>query len=328
MTIQRIERHLRSFLWRYQRLHIPGIGLFVLHHKEADIRLQEGRIYPPSSKLTFEETTLKSKELATYIAMLEGMGTYETQDYLVKYVKDLKKSIDKNGSARVGDLGSLTLDGEGKLVFKEDQSLSFSMYQNLDSYPISPIKRIVQQEDFNTEVIDREEESTLKYWLPFIIISLITLAGLFWWYNQERDIPTITEEEQLDQVIEEEKEQGDYELYQEINDVKDTSIEEVISDEMVSDTSDMQEVSSDGESTDAYECVMIVGSYKSAKSTLKMMNKLEDLGYKVYTENYEDYTRVGIAFICKEKDLTLFIREVRKTLAPDAWYLIPRITVH
>jgi len=60
-----------------------------------------------------------------------------------------------------------------------------------------------------------------------------------------------------------------------------------------------------------------------------MSTKLTKLGYTPYEEYFDtmDVTRVGFKFDCSEKDLQYFMREVRKEIAPDAWYLLPRITV-
>ena len=75
-------------------------------------------------------------------------------------------------------------------------------------------------------------------------------------------------------------------------------------------------------------CIIIVGSYKQAKSSLKMINKLQEMNYDVYTEQHKDFTRVGISFDCTNEDLTNYIRNLRSEIAKDAWYLQPSITVN
>lgn len=71
----------------------------------------------------------------------------------------------------------------------------------------------------------------------------------------------------------------------------------------------------------ASNCVIIVGSFTKPKNALKMMTKVENLGYKVYSSQYGQYTRVGLEFTCAESELDAYIAEARDVLEKQAWYL-------
>ena len=68
-------------------------------------------------------------------------------------------------------------------------------------------------------------------------------------------------------------------------------------------------------------CVIIVGSFIKPKNALKMMTKVEDLGYNTYSSQYGSYTRVGLQFTCAEEDLDAYITEAKDVLEKQAWYL-------
>ncbi len=72
---------------------------------------------------------------------------------------------------------------------------------------------------------------------------------------------------------------------------------------------------------DGKTCIIVVGSFVKPKNALRMMNKVEDMGYKVYSAAYGRYTRVGLQFQCKESELSKYISEARSKLEKSAWYL-------
>ena len=72
---------------------------------------------------------------------------------------------------------------------------------------------------------------------------------------------------------------------------------------------------------DGATCIIIVGSFKKAKNVLRMMQKVEQMGYQAYSAPFHDFTRVGLKFQCKASDLNKYIAEVRSKLEKGAWYL-------
>lgn len=75
-------------------------------------------------------------------------------------------------------------------------------------------------------------------------------------------------------------------------------------------------------------CKIITGVFSRTTNVLNMRDKVRDAGYQVYSESYGEYTRVGLEFNCNDDtDLEAFLQEVRRVIAPKAWYLDPSLYV-
>ena len=57
------------------------------------------------------------------------------------------------------------------------------------------------------------------------------------------------------------------------------------------------------------------------------MNKLDQMGYKVYRAKHAEYTRVGFHFKCDPNDLMRPLQEARQKLHPKSWYLVPPLKI-
>ena len=74
-------------------------------------------------------------------------------------------------------------------------------------------------------------------------------------------------------------------------------------------------------------CVIVVGSFKNKKNAYKLRDQMMRKGYKVYTEQHNEWTRIGLLFNCKDNDLVENIQSIRKNIEKMAWYLIPDFEV-
>jgi len=74
-------------------------------------------------------------------------------------------------------------------------------------------------------------------------------------------------------------------------------------------------------------CVIIVGTFKSARNTIRMKDRLRRAGLSPYTEQYKGMTRVGVLFPCQDHDLEGYIDTLRREINNGAWYLSPRMDV-
>lgn len=69
------------------------------------------------------------------------------------------------------------------------------------------------------------------------------------------------------------------------------------------------------------KCVIIIGSFENQKLSKKLIAKVKQDGYKVYTSTYKNYHRVGIQFDCKKKDLQEILNELKQKYHPESWVL-------
>jgi len=74
-------------------------------------------------------------------------------------------------------------------------------------------------------------------------------------------------------------------------------------------------------------CIIILASLKKASNITRMISLIERDGKKAYTSQYKGKTRVGFIFDCTDKDLDVYLTDIRKRLSSKAWYLDPTIAI-
>lgn len=153
-----------------------------------------------------------------------------------------------------------------------------------------------------TQEADSEDDSAVITEAEVIAAELDNSAEA-----EEEAVPTLTEDT-MEEVVEEEA------------DLQTTAPRVPVTPEQKetteSGTSAIKSVSYDGQT-----CIIVVGAFGKAKNVLRMMERVEGLGYQVYTSEYNGLTRVGLQFSCKAEELDRYIAEARTKLESKAWYL-------
>jgi cell division septation protein DedD len=67
-------------------------------------------------------------------------------------------------------------------------------------------------------------------------------------------------------------------------------------------------------------CVVVTGAFAKSTNTVRMIRQLQAKGYKVYTEEIGDLTRVGILYQCTATNDSL-VEKVKNQVNKDAWIL-------
>jgi cell division septation protein DedD len=68
-------------------------------------------------------------------------------------------------------------------------------------------------------------------------------------------------------------------------------------------------------------CAVITGSFKTSVYAMKMVKKLQKLGYKVYTEEKGSMTRVGLLYDCTKMNADSLLKDVRSKVDTTSWIL-------
>jgi cell division septation protein DedD len=68
-------------------------------------------------------------------------------------------------------------------------------------------------------------------------------------------------------------------------------------------------------------CAIITGSFKSATYSIRMIKKLQKLGYKVYTEETDSMTRVGLLYDCKKINEVDLLEKIKSSVDTNSWIL-------
>ncbi len=68
-------------------------------------------------------------------------------------------------------------------------------------------------------------------------------------------------------------------------------------------------------------CAVITGWFKSSTFAIRMVKKLQRLGYKVYTEESGGGTRVGVLYNCQKTDANKLLSEIKIKVDSTSWIL-------
>jgi hypothetical protein len=193
-----------------------------------------------------------------------------------------------------------------QIHFNEDERLS--TWYTKDLLPVIPIpisnlthQRLNSDLKFRNPYSTSEtNQSKMIRWLPFMIIAVLLVFAAKFYLDRKNMKFQPMEETNIESITDT---AFDY------TGISDSIIEVPI------------------EEVDLKECIIITGYFTVAKNVLKMSEKIEGMGYKLYLEEIADGTRVGFKFNCTDTDLKEKIYEIRSTISKESWYLVPPITI-
>ena len=185
----KIEHYLSQLLYRYQCVTVPAFGAFLTEIQSAQVNADGNGFYPPKKLVSFN-SYLKNNDglLANHISLTEKISYETAVQHIQKEVALWKTALQNNQNVSLANIGTLSLNFEGGLVFEASNHTNyFTDAFGLSSF-ISPIiKRGTFTEEIAAElekpVIDfipetHSNRSYLKYAAVFVIG--LGVAGFFW----------------------------------------------------------------------------------------------------------------------------------------------------
>lgn len=130
-----VPEHIKNLLFEQDCVVIPDFGGFIANFHSAALHAN-GSILPPRRRLAFNEV-LKFDDglLSSYVAAVENRSREEALQRIRLFAEHLKTELRRKNQYRFEDLGSFSLNREGKLVFEPDDRLNF----HAESYGFVPV---------------------------------------------------------------------------------------------------------------------------------------------------------------------------------------------
>ncbi len=154
-----LSQYIRTLLYRYECVVVPGFGAFLTHKVSAEIDAQAQVFYPPKKRLSFNEQ-LQSNDgvLANYIATSEKVSYENALAKIAKQVAEIQQSLKKNETVSLKYVGDLSRRKNGALEFEPSYHLNYMTGAFGLSQFVSPeVKR-----DLPLKVVgNKEKETTL-----------------------------------------------------------------------------------------------------------------------------------------------------------------------
>lgn len=183
----KIELYISQLLYRYQCVTVPGFGAFLTEIQSAQVKEDSNGFYPPKKLVSFN-AHLKNNDglLANHISQLEKI-TYENAiDFIQKEVASWKNSLQNYQPVLLSNVGILSLNFEGNLVFEATNQVNYHKAAfGLSSFISPMIKREIlipvnEMVAENTPIVFIPEKTNHFHWKYAAVFVLgLGTAGYF-----------------------------------------------------------------------------------------------------------------------------------------------------
>lgn len=342
--MKRIEVIVRHLLIHRKKVVLPGIGLLHLYRRPANVRTQEGLIEPPSEELLFTETGQLGA--AHFMDQLQSLPLHPDTD-LVRLQDEMITFCRKADQAAFLQIGSVVQlqKQEGHWQLEASQLEGISPFAALKALELPPLRTAASSQTREHPEIKAEKPARKRSLAMVVTLSLlfVLLSVILWWLlpevqqqresfrkvfvNEERVNVSPSEIEVMDPLNNDSTQEAKNEDIEVSKEEEVFQTEERLADTYASDAPDDEigiegEEMKEGEILSAQEeCVIIVGAFSKASNIRSMKQKLSDLGYDVYTQEYRGLTRVGLYSACIEEDLDSILAVCRENIESASWIL-------
>ena len=178
-----LETYISDLLYRYECVTVPEFGSFLTQRISAKVHESTNAFYPPKKVLSFnEQIQANDGLLAHYIADVEKIPFEVATKKINKRVKSLKSYLTEGETLTFANIGDLSFNNEGKIIFEPSYHLNYLTDAFGLSQFVSPeVKREVYKEE--VEAIEKvvpiavtPEKRKSRPYLKYAAIALIALS--------------------------------------------------------------------------------------------------------------------------------------------------------
>ena len=121
--MERLVKNITRLLARHNCVILPGVGAFLAHKVSACYNAAEKIFMPPYRTLGFNPQVVVDDALLLSEYMNDGkMSHKEATTALAKDIETLRSNLSATGVVRFGELGTFTMDIEGKIFFAPNEN--------------------------------------------------------------------------------------------------------------------------------------------------------------------------------------------------------------
>jgi nucleoid DNA-binding protein len=125
-AFMQLETYISDLLYRYECVTIPDFGAFLTQNTSATIDETTNTFYAPKKVMSFNEQIQKNDGiLAHYIADVEKIPFETANKKIAKRVKILKSYLTQGETLTFKNIGEITFNKEGKIVFEPSYHLNY-----------------------------------------------------------------------------------------------------------------------------------------------------------------------------------------------------------
>lgn len=305
----RLATYISDLLYRYECVIVPEFGGFITNETGAKLNRFTHTFYPPTKQITFN-SHLQNNDglLANYIASVESITFSEALSIIKNEVDSWNVSL-KNESIDLSNIGVISLDSEGKLIFEPSaiQNYLTSSF-GLTTLNSAAVTRGVYttKESEITPIIPLTSQTTKRKTPAFLkyaaSAAILFAVGSFAWnsYNVKQYNEQILAEQEQQKAVEQEIQQATFEIENPLPTITLNVTKEV------------------------HNYHIVAGAFREVDNAEKKVNELIEKGFKaqILGVNKWGLTQVAFSSFNSRVEAIKSLRSIQKTISSDAWLLV------
>jgi hypothetical protein len=180
-----VENYISRLLYTHDCVILPGLGGFVTDYAPAKIHPVNHTFYPPSKSILFNSKLTGDDGLLIHeISVSEKISYEQAKSDVSEFVDSCRNQIEDKGFVEFKDIGTITKNGEGNLLFEPDTSVNYLE----DAYGLAtfvspsvdrkPLHRRLERKFTDRKPVPYEERKKRKAAYAYLaIIPVIILIG-------------------------------------------------------------------------------------------------------------------------------------------------------
>ena len=166
MDLNLLAKTIKESLIENQKAEVPSLGTFLFRISAARISEDGKTILPPSGAVSFKsDTKVTGESLIRYCSSRTGISVKSTTYEMHNCIENLKRELSKEKRVHLPELGLLTPDNAGVIIFtpEDEDSICRDIF-GFTAVPVKPIKenKQVQQEDHTDKTLEITEKKATQ----------------------------------------------------------------------------------------------------------------------------------------------------------------------
>ena len=139
---------------------VPGLGAFVKKPTSAQVNPVANYFGMPSSEVVFDSNLREDNDLVVnYIAEKNEVPEDEARRLLAMFVSDCFNSLKQGKKVVLNNIGILSIDWAGDLVFEQDKSMNYNSDAfGLCDFTLEPVLRSKTKDEIKAEIEQQQKD--------------------------------------------------------------------------------------------------------------------------------------------------------------------------
>lgn len=337
----------RELLVRDGKALLPGLGILTLQRTGASIDTGRQVIQPPKDELDFlASENIGEEHLLNQLKELSLPAHVNLSD-LASSISSGIRELTQKDEFRIGDFVQFIKSEEGDYTIKTLPENTLSPISNLDELTLPAAVGVKTMEKVATAAAVSEDaapvEKEKQNWkMPALITAIILLLSFtIWWFTPEwkngseafskllvkeervNISPSEVKPKAVDSPVEQKEIVPEPDALDSPAFEKDVTAEEDTVDSVIAQEKQDEEtsISDEDHKTVSSDCVIVVGSFSRTSNVERMKTELKSRGHRIFTQNINGLTRVGLYAPCAPRPLDSTLTETRENIESNAWLL-------